>query len=219
MAVHTVAQGECLSSIAHRYGYAWQTLYNAPENAELRRQRPNPNVLLPGDRVVIPERVPVGGRVPTGAVHDFRVHRPRERLRIVLYDDGGEVLANCPYLLTVEGVEVRGRTDAHGLLDARIPARAHHGALRIWARDADEGDTERGLVIDLALGALDPLDHVTGLQARLNNLGYRAGAEDGIAGPRTRRALARFQAEHRLPATGELDAATRAALGRVHDGA
>lgn len=218
-AAHVVKRGECLSTIARQHGFAWQTLYDAPQNAALRRRRPNPNVLREGDVVVIPPRVPVGGPAATGRLHDFTVRSERERLRVVLRDDGDAPLADMAWRLTIERFEAEGRTDADGLLEAWIPAHAHHGSVRLWPRDADAGDVTRGFVIELALGALDPIDTVTGLQARLNNLGLRAGPEDGVHGPRTTRALRRFQRAHRLAVTGELDDATRAALAEVHDGA
>lgn len=49
-------------------------------------------------------------------------------------------------------------------------------------------------------------DEVLTLQASLNTLGYDAGAEDGIFGGATRRALSRFQQERGLVADGHLDA-------------
>lgn len=54
---HVVRQGECLSAIAKRYGFAsYRIIYDHPDNAELRRARPNPNLLFPGDVIVIPDR-------------------------------------------------------------------------------------------------------------------------------------------------------------------
>ena len=46
------------------------------------------------------------------------------------------------------------------------------------------------------------------LQDRLAALGYKPGAVDGVAGPRTLDALKSFQADNKLPATGTLDADT-----------
>lgn len=43
--------------------------------------------------------------------------------------------------------------------------------------------------------------------------GYEIGTVDGRLGPRTRAALQQFQEMHGLAPSGELDAATRAALG------
>jgi len=50
-------------------------------------------------------------------------------------------------------------------------------------------------------------------QDRLNRLGYNAGPADGVIGPQTRSALADFQNDRGLPATGSLDTPTVRALG------
>jgi peptidoglycan hydrolase-like protein with peptidoglycan-binding domain len=54
----------------------------------------------------------------------------------------------------------------------------------------------------MALGGLSP-----GLQKRLASLGYACEA-NGVLDPTTLHALLRFQADHDLPTTGEVDAAT-----------
>jgi len=50
-------------------------------------------------------------------------------------------------------------------------------------------------------------------QAKLNEMGFGAGAADGAIGPRSRDAIRKFQASRKLNPTGELDSATLAALG------
>ena len=54
----------------------------------------------------------------------------------------------------------------------------------------------------------DPLE----TQIALARLAISSGSIDGVSGSQTRAALQAFQRQHELPATGELDAATRAAL-------
>ena len=51
-------------------------------------------------------------------------------------------------------------------------------------------------------------------QDRLKAAGFNPGPLDGVLGPRTKEALRRYQASQGLPATGELDEATRQALMR-----
>jgi peptidoglycan hydrolase-like protein with peptidoglycan-binding domain len=50
------------------------------------------------------------------------------------------------------------------------------------------------------------------LQHRLTELGYKPGPADGKSGQRTTNALKKFQQDHKLPATGTLDAETIRAL-------
>lgn len=48
----------------------------------------------------------------------------------------------------------------------------------------------------------------TDLQRLLTELGYKPGPIDGMRGKRTTDALKKFQIDHKLPATGELDPET-----------
>ncbi len=54
MASHTVSRGETLQAIAQKYGYSdWKAIYNNPKNADLRKKRPDPNFIQPGDVIYI----------------------------------------------------------------------------------------------------------------------------------------------------------------------
>jgi len=65
---HVVVEGENLSKIAAAEGFRdFRKLYDAPENAELRKKRPNPNLIRPGDEVVIPDRKPVAVKISPGS--------------------------------------------------------------------------------------------------------------------------------------------------------
>lgn len=62
------------------------------------------------------------------------------------------------------------------------------------------------------LGSGDSGPEVRALQERLAGLRYPVGAQDGRFGRLTRNAVLAFQADHGLPATGDVDAATLAAI-------
>jgi peptidoglycan hydrolase-like protein with peptidoglycan-binding domain len=51
------------------------------------------------------------------------------------------------------------------------------------------------------------------VQRRLAHLGYYHGAIDGEIGPHSRRAIRRYQADHGLPVTGEIDRPLLRSLG------
>jgi peptidoglycan hydrolase-like protein with peptidoglycan-binding domain len=50
-------------------------------------------------------------------------------------------------------------------------------------------------------------------QRQLQEAGFAPGSIDGMLGPQTKVALQQYQAKRGLPKTGELDEATRKALG------
>jgi hypothetical protein len=55
---YTVKPGDTLSAIARSHSMTWQDLYNHPDNAAFRRKRPNPNLIYPGDIVMVPDNLP-----------------------------------------------------------------------------------------------------------------------------------------------------------------
>lgn len=208
MPFHAVEQGECLSSIAKRFGFAdFRTIWNRPENAELRSLRPDPNILFPGDRVFVPEKTARVVPVETGHEHVFVLRRSKVFLELSLQLDG-EPLANKRYSLSFGAQQVRGSTDGKGTLKELIEPDVESGTLRL-----DDPVVEW----DLEIGHLDPATEVSGVQARLNNLGHPCGEVDGVVGARTRAALRQFQSRHGLKPTGAIDAVTSNALRSAHD--
>lgn len=208
-----MAQGECLASIAKQHGFAtWKALYDHPDNAELKKKRQNPNVLHPGDRVVIPDKEAKEVECATGKVHSFKVKQPTSVVRITLKNAAGEALADKRYEIVVNGQTLSGTTDGSGKLEHAVPDDATSGELRVWPGGAFHGP----LTFPLKIGHLDPHDEITGIQSRLKNLGFNPGPVDGILGDRTRRALRAFQAKNQLRVTGEADDATKAKLGEAH---
>jgi N-acetylmuramoyl-L-alanine amidase len=212
---HTVIQGECLASISTQYNFLnYRTIYDAPENAELRQKRPNPNILFPGDRLYIPSKQSKTVQCCTDSAHRFQISRHRVLLRIVLKIDPATPYANKKYELEVGGTTIRGSTDQTGLLCVDLPADAAAGTLKFWPGEKKSDGT---IIWKLSFGHLDPSDTATGAQARLNNLGFYCGPVDGVIGPKTKRALRAFQRVNGLPVTGRLDATTSALLEVEHD--
>ena len=88
---HNIRQGECLSSIAKRYGFAdWRTIYEDPQNTEFRQSRPNPNLIYPGDQLWIPDKSPKKLPISTEKKHTLQLKSSLTRLRLVLKDEEGK---------------------------------------------------------------------------------------------------------------------------------
>jgi N-acetylmuramoyl-L-alanine amidase len=205
-----VRQGECISSIARDTGHFWQRIWDHAANAELKETRQNPNVLLPGDQVEVPELEPKQESGESEMRHRFvrRGEPSMLRLRLMRND---EARANQPYVLEFDGQRREGTTDADGKLDEPIPGNARQVRLSVGRSDASDRE-----VYELELGQLDPVDSAGGIQARLAHLGFDVGRVDGVLGERTRAALREFQQRENLDQTGEADQQTRDRLRDVH---
>ena len=118
---YTVQQGDCMSSIAMENGFFWQTLWNLPENADLKKLRKNPNVLLEGDVVVIPDLRIKQQPCADGAKYTFVRKAVPETLRMVLKDSQQRPRTNLDYIIVIDGDARRGKTDVNGQLTESIP--------------------------------------------------------------------------------------------------
>lgn len=208
---HTVKPGEHLSLIAKRYGFAdYRTIYDHPENQSLKRRRPDPNLIHPGDEVFIPDPELKEVELAVDREHRIRLHLPKKVLRLVMRDARGVLVKDTPYVLSVGGQRIEGQTDGNGALEHDIPTDVSSATLQIG-----------GHRFRMRVGDLNPVDDtddggITGLQMRLANLGYSVGRIDGKLGPRTRAAIRAFQREMRLKITGRFDDATKSKLITRH---
>lgn len=203
---YLVEQGDCVSSIAYEAGLLWETIWNHPANSELKTKRKDPNVLLPGDKMFIPELKPRQEPRATGATHVFQMKGVPVKLRVRLLKNN-KPRANIKYLLDVDGVVKQGETDGDGWVEAKIAPDASHGKLTL-------PDTQEEY--PLLLGHLDPIDSISGVQARLRNLGYYGGPADDQMSEKLVVALKAFQKKNELKETGQVDASTQSALKSAH---
>jgi hypothetical protein len=197
---HKVKQGDCIVSIAHKYGFCPDTLWDHAKNAALRKKRENLNILHPGDTVFIPDKRPGTHDAATEQRHRFlkKIGPVKLRLRLLHH---GKPVANEAYVLKIEGRDVSGNTDADGYLEEIVPPDAKSAELSLGEENPE--------ILSLEIGSLDPSTEISGVQARLNNLGFDCGPVDGVAGPLTRGGVSAFQETNELEVTGETDSRTR----------
>ena len=197
---HSVGQGECINSIAGKYGQLWETIWNHCENAALKRLRKDPNVLYPGDELFIPELEIKQVALGVDKRHKFHRKGVPVRFKIRLMD-GDKPRANLPCKLEIDGILSKATTDGDGYLEAYIGASAARGRIT-----AGEGATQD--VYDIGFGTLDPISTPEGVTKRLIDLGYAAGEN-------FEEAVKAFQKSQQMTTTGEADDATRNALQKV----
>ncbi|MCK4341527.1 MAG: LysM peptidoglycan-binding domain-containing protein [Phycisphaerae bacterium] len=206
---YVVRAGDCMSSIAKKTGHFWKKVWNDPNNSELKEVRKEPNVLLPKDRVTIPEIETKQEPGETEMRHRFvrRGEPAKLRMQICIED---EPVGNARYNLYIDSHEEEGTTDADGWVETKIPGNAKRGRLVVDAK-------RQALVFPLNLGGIDPVESNQGVQQRLSNLGYSCGSLDGKLGPKSKTALKRFQVANSHPnPNGEPDEQTRNLLKEKH---
>ena len=198
MKQHTVGPGECLTSIAEKYGFSVDTVWNHGDNASLKEKRKDPNTLVPGDIVAIPDRREKVVSCETAKTHTFKLSAASALFRLQLFEDE-KPLASLDFELKIRGVSYTGKTDDQGVLEVTIPCDAGEGFLTV-------GPEKK--TFDLQFGHLQPVSEEKGVLARLHNLGFAGEPEE---------ALRSFQRRFGLEATGQADDATKAKLTEIHD--
>lgn len=240
---YTVQQGDCILSITHERGFHWETIWNHSSNSALKTLRKNPNVLMEGDVVHIPDlrlKQESGG---TEQKHKFKLKGVPGKFILVLTrpdsDDkqteegtdpdseptgessdpeapapkAQKPWASVAWKCIIDGAVSTGTTGSDGKIELTIKPSAQEAQLVL------EPDKPTQRVLILRLGNLDPADSPRGAVQRLRGLGFDPGpwntppAEDD---PQFRDAVQTFQATYSLPCTSKLDKPTMDKLKEVH---
>ena len=205
---YVVQDGECMNSVASQFGFFWETLWNLPENADLKNVRKNPMVICAGDRVTIPEKRIRWAEKPAEAKHTFRRKGVPAKLRLRLMNEG-EPRKSEACQVEIDGIWQTQTTDGDGVLEVPIPPGARRGQVRV-------GEGEEAATYELNLGHLDPFDTIRGVQQRLKNLGLYAGDVDGQRGEELQEALTLFANNQNLDPQSTPDAQLFTKLKEAH---
>lgn len=203
-----VSQGQSVEQVAHQSGFHWSTVWDHPDNAELRRRREDRNILLPGDHLVVPALRHRSQTGATGSHHRFRRLGLPSRLKLRFLDDAGQPLANAAYVCTVDSAIHQGETNSVGILELRVSPSASVARVTLLP------GTDHAREFHILIGHLDPCDTPSGVEQRLRNLGIAPAEMDENADLRS--SLLRFQDLHHLPKSGELDRSTIEKLRDLH---
>lgn len=213
---HTVAQGETLTRIARQYKYSsWKKIYEHPDNAEFRALRENPDIIFPGDKIIIPDIEPKKMSARAGKGHTFCLKRETEVFKLRVLDSYGEPVQQGRVVVEV-GDEKHDiiMLDNDGIIE--IPLNKGDEATGKIEVYADASDEKPSQVFEVQLAHLDPVEELSGVQARCNLLGHDCGVADGIMGSKTRAGVKSFQAAHGLDVDGVPGPLTKAKLKEVY---
>ena len=208
MKPYVVRQGDYLAKIAHQLGFDADVVWGDPKNAEIKKKR-DPSMLQPGDVIYVPTETPKPDlSVTEGDSHAFQAQIPSITVSLVLQDGEGPI-AGEPYVINGLGDPVKGTTGGDGGLTFTAT---------VLTREVELVLEKRNVKYPVLIGDMDPLEEASGAKKRLDHLGFRDpdAGENGADETLSPAVLQAFQAAHALPVTGELDAATLAALKDAH---
>lgn len=182
---YIIQQGDCVLSVSAATGRYWRSVWNHPDNEDLKSKRKNPGVLLPGDVLVLPELEKREESAPTEQKHKYRVKGRLVELRVRVWNIDGP-RKNEAFHVEIEGKVLKGesaKTDDDGLAICRVPAQTTFAVL-VVGKDKDR--------YELHVGRMDPIDEVTGVHGRLENMGYETGGVETAFDDQSRIASAEF---------------------------
>ncbi len=206
MATKVKARGwDFVSKIAARNGFGdFHILWDHPDNAALKAKRKNPNTLLEGDELTVPDKKSKVESGATGRTHFFQVKMETLKVRVLFIATDKRPVRQLECTYDLDGVK-GGTTLVEGLFELEIPRTSEN--LRVTV-----GDRE----FHLKVGGLDPEDETSGMLQRLTNMGYETGDSADPEDEFVRSAVEEFQVDHDMPVNGKLDAPTREAIMASH---
>jgi hypothetical protein len=166
MQPYVVRQGEFLLQLAYKFGFDADSVWQDPQNASLVALRSDPNTLFPGDVLYVPTPPPTAGAsLKTGSTNNFVSDAPTMTLTQQFAGPDPSMYASRAYTVQ-ELTQLTGlTTDANGVATFSAPVTLTTATIVF-------GDT--GETWTLGVGQMDPINTLTGIFKRLQNLGYIA---------------------------------------------
>jgi hypothetical protein len=181
---HTVVQGECLISIAQKFGIAnWRTIYDAPENEAFKKLRKTPNMICPGDVVYIPTLTGTKQPANLNKKTTYVLKKAKGYLSICLVDSKNNPLPDIPYDVSFykserdkKGeplLEIKDKkSDADGYVEHQLPKGAKFAVLTYSPYPTRPSLKQN---MGLKVGELDDPSTQLGMRSRLNHFGFYSG--------------------------------------------
>jgi hypothetical protein len=181
---YVIKQGDYLAKVAHKLGFDADKAWQDDANSALRQARPNPNILWPTDVLYIPDPSdPPTHAIQAGTTNDFVSRVPMATVTVRFSDPS---LASQAFTIPELPDLTLQPTGADGTASFEIPVTV--GTFTI-------AFTASGATFQLSSGGLDPIDTLSGVIQRLQNLGYLDRVDPSLLPlDRVRMALGAFKA-------------------------
>jgi N-acetylmuramoyl-L-alanine amidase len=210
---YEVEQGDRLPTIARKKRFArWQTIWDFDGNADLKKLRGNAHILFPDDEVSIPSKLARVAEV-SGGKAEYVVESAVEVLRVRFAEGDWRGDYDILFKATPDTVPaLSGKLAADGTMEIPLPPETSKVTVELFWQD----DPDAFASHDLLVGELDPSREVSGIQARLANLGYYHDDVTGKLDYNTREAIGRFKRSHLGDCDTGVDSALVASLVKAH---
>ena len=172
---YVVGDGDYLTAIAYRFATTETKVLADPKNAKLKENRPNPEILAPGDVVYVPRAPRKWLPVTVGGTNSFKATPPMVTLNVVLKDHAGQPLASVGVETEPTVSDSPLTTDGSGTLTLQVPVHVKVVRVKVPAR---------GSAFSFRVGQMAPHTHDSGVLSRLRQMGC-LGNEDDHAGARS----------------------------------
>jgi hypothetical protein len=168
MQPYVIRQGDYLHKIAHRFDFDADSVWNDPSNDDLRKLRPDPNLLFPGDLLHIPDQQdPPGHKLAVGTTNEFEApDAPTATVTQTFVGTDPADYASRAFTVSELDQLTGLTTDADGKATFPVPVTLD----AVTVVFTDTGETWR-----LRIGHMDPIDTLAGVFKRLQNLGCIGG--------------------------------------------
>jgi N-acetylmuramoyl-L-alanine amidase len=207
---HTVVQGDCLATIAKKYGFfKWQTIYDHPNNASFRKNNPDPSCLQPDSSLYIPDKKIRGVEAAGRGKLTFVAEKPKVYFVKKIQDNNGNPIADAHYDLTIGKTKYSGKTDSNGRIEQEISIDEQIGELTI---QPNSNCPDFLFTWKFKIGHLDTTTSATGHQARLQHNRIDCGPVDGEPASITQAAISKLQIKNNMTPNGEVSQQTASLL-------
>ncbi|MBB1369130.1 peptidoglycan-binding protein, partial [Pseudoalteromonas sp. SR44-5] len=147
------------------------------------------------------------------SLNTFVVQNEKEYFRLQIIHEDGDDITGKRIVLNIGSQTIDTVLPSDGLVEVELNENDTLTAqVDLYLKEDQSSPSES---FTAQVGHLDPIDTLSGVQARCNLLGFDCGTVDGVNGAKTKAGVRDFQYEHDLEVDGIAGKKTKAKLQQV----